>query len=802
MPAIKFTNFDFNQLRMAEKCARVAQFNTDWNAFVAFVDDPANSSHQRFGAFAMAEVKRIRPEVEQEVQNRSGSAPFLIFLDQGETRCFVAVSKPPEDVVYVWPCWRSEEARRNRQLDGPACLRKLATLALGAREGVDLKFSEQENKAFMWKASAVHPLQVLENAYQRIVHKAGSQADADPIQAQSETLSRYFLQDAGDPACFDEKASPTADGGQLSAVRMNHLIETFYLFRLLVRYQAESPQEISEETRVDLSGDLTKLLHNGDRAKMGWLSAWLTKKIAELGKEVARINGAGERRVLFFLKGGRALNYFLGTPEKGENDWDTQVVIDPRLPAEEWYQAFTKVHDVLLTALRRFRVEFTGLVQANAASFSDYLLDKAGPDVPDDEEVDDYDLGDVQSRGLHASCKAELIDIGIPRRDSASALEEWMRLSSPGALLEKDGVIFPHREYYLNEYLMMVRDAFLPGADVRKAPKRITRFNLVLASGGHDAADAVEAARLKALPKTADAIGQLQRKDRRELFRVIFSQFVEGYNLLQDRELAEAFDQKSVAALTNPPPLPGPLAEKLDDAQRSLAADVGLAHALSEVMREHWQQRNAFFEQNRAFFAGFLREASQLTYESLGALDAQFAVAGSFAAQLHAGHLRMTPQGLEPIRRILVKLQCAKGRNQGDVIDAVRNVITRLAADSRKLQLVDMPVASKYRSMTLFWSEKASIGAFRYAPLVMKIRVAPQTGRQLPVLTSIDGIPVLDLRYIAADYLNKTSKIDEMGSRRTLAAAKAAVAEMLSQFDFESDRGDDAPVAVRTAGSR
>ncbi len=48
----------------------------------------------------------------------------------------------------------------------------------------------------MWKASSVHPLQVLENAYQRIVRKAGNQADADPVQAQSETLARYFMQDA------------------------------------------------------------------------------------------------------------------------------------------------------------------------------------------------------------------------------------------------------------------------------------------------------------------------------------------------------------------------------------------------------------------------------------------------------------------------------------------------------------------------------------------------------------------------------------------------------------------------------
>jgi hypothetical protein len=34
---------------------------------------------------------------------------------------------------------------------------------------------------------------------------------------------------------------------------------------------------------------------------MGWLSAWLTKKIAELGEKIDKLNSSGERRVIFFL---------------------------------------------------------------------------------------------------------------------------------------------------------------------------------------------------------------------------------------------------------------------------------------------------------------------------------------------------------------------------------------------------------------------------------------------------------------------------------------------------------------------
>ena len=84
-------------------------------------------------------------------------------------------------------------------------------------------------------------------------------------------------------------------------------------------------------------------------------------------------------------------------------------------------------------------------------------------------------------------------------------------------------------------------------------------------------------------------------------------------------------------------------------------------------------------------------------------------------------------------------------------------------------------------------TRRREIGNFTYSPLVMKIRRAEQTGSQLPVLSSIDGVPVLDLRYVVADYRKKASKIDERGARRILASATATASEMLSRFNFDSD---------------
>lgn len=686
------------------------------------------------------------------------------------------------------PGWREEEQRIN---DGATCLRKMAVLALGARPDISLRFPEQEDKAFMWKAPTVHPLQVLENSYQRIVRSAGEKPGADSLKTESETLSRFFIQDAGEAEPFKAfKPVSEADGKSLAAVKMNHLIVTFYLYRLLVQFRADSSKEISDDLRADLSGDLTKLLHNGDRAKMGWLSQWLTKKIATLGVKIDELNARGKKkRFIFFLKGGRALNYFLGTPEKGENDWDTQVVIDPSLPAEEWYKCFTEVHDVLLAELRTFKTEFAELVEKNSVSFAEYLRDKADPEGGDDEEADENEASDVLSSSDHTSCKAELIDIGLPRRDSASALEEWTHLSAANHLLTSEGVVYPHREYYLNEYLMMIRDTFLDG-EMRKAPKRILRLGLILKSGrgrGSALSPAVAKA-FSALPETAKAVAALQDKGRQELFGVIFSQFVEAYNLHQDAELAAHFDQRSVALIQAPPALHDELAALLDEGPKITATDIGTAHELSTLMDKHWKCRNDFFTDGERFrfFTGFVRDLSRATSKSLKDVEAQFAVAGSYAARLQADHLRLTPSGLEPVRRILVKLQCGQGRNRSEVMDSVRDTIRSAAEATNKFTVSEVAEGEK-QALLLYWKDKATIGGFTYSPLVMKIRVAEQKGSQLPVLASIDGIPVLDLRYLVADYLRKTSKIDERGSRRTLASATAALSEMLSKFDFDSD---------------
>src|SRR5260370_6089207 len=244
-----------------------------------------------------------------------------------------------------------------------------------------------------------------------------------------------------------------------------------------------------------------------------------------------------------------------------------------------------------------------------------------------------------------------------------------------------------------------------------------------------------------------------------------------------------------MAMISNARELPTTPDALLDASQKEIASIAGVAHHLSMQMDEHWASRNQFFEERLPFFTDFVQNLSRLTNPGLQKTRAQFAVAGSYAARLHANHLRIQVDCLEPIRRILIKLPCSHGSNRADVMNAVRADIRNAAEATQKLRVIDVSEADK-QSLLIYWNEKVSIGSFTYAPLVMKVRVAEQKGKQLPVLSSIEAMPVLDPRYLVADYLKKTSKIDERGARRVLASATAAVSEMLSKFDFDSDDPD------------
>jgi hypothetical protein len=104
---------DFNARRLKDGWTRVADLN-DFQAFANFVNYPGNASHKRFGPYAMAQVKKFYPEVEEEAgKGASRPGQFAIFLDEGASQKFVSLSGTEDDVVLVWSC-RNQPATLRR----------------------------------------------------------------------------------------------------------------------------------------------------------------------------------------------------------------------------------------------------------------------------------------------------------------------------------------------------------------------------------------------------------------------------------------------------------------------------------------------------------------------------------------------------------------------------------------------------------------------------------------------------------------------------------------------------------------
>ena len=113
---------------------------------------------------------------------------------------------------------------------------------------------------------------------------------------------------------------------------------------------------------------------NRDRA---WLSGWLKAKMREIDGVLQRIGN-----LQFHLKGGRALEYVRRLPDEGRNDWDTSVLIDPDLSADDWYAKFAEIHNDLVPRLQRFKREFFVLVHKHAGEINaslDTYVPKAKP---------------------------------------------------------------------------------------------------------------------------------------------------------------------------------------------------------------------------------------------------------------------------------------------------------------------------------------------------------------------------------------------------------------------------------------
>jgi hypothetical protein len=562
----------------------------------------------------------------------------------------------------------------------------------------------------------------------------------------------------------------------VGSVQMVYSIEDFLLFRLLVRYRVEAERELSPADIKRASGTLTELLNNGHP----WLTAWLEAKIKELGQRIVEADGTDN--TLFFLKGGRAVNYAMVPPEPGANDWDTQIVINPGLPAAEWYKVFGRVANAVLLALSGFKLELYLLLYDQAAKF----LEELPPPVAAVSPPFDPDSDDAHA----ADCKAELIDVGLPRYGSVEAREQWLRMSGEGGILQVGGVPIPGYLYYIEEYVLLIREVFAgTSLSLRKAPERIKRLNRILRLAGVEAVVDREAAQIPVglLTQSLAAISEFELTSQYVLI-LLLRQFVDAYGLIKETSLAKQFDDYFAAQLEEEawPPYPDGLQILVDQlveqrkwppADAQLTNMVGFGQTISATMATHFEDRANFYAIHRELLTGFVHWVSA-PFLQKDELEVQIAVRGSFAAHLHADYNRYARQdALEPVAYVSIGLYL--GTLDADPAEALTLVTEAVATYMAKFpDYFSLVLDNERHTLRLYWKDADTIAPFRYTPLAVDIVVDPTPQR--PLLAYVWGMPVLGLRDLIREYQEQAAAIDEFGRRSELRRTTAALTAILT----------------------
>jgi hypothetical protein len=831
---------------------------------------------------------------------------------------------------FVWP--DSDDPLEKLIWEPSDLFDELAALAT-RKTGANVVCPTQKDAALLWSAAAVHPLQALQNTYQRLVREASRDIvddearktkegdelgkfcyfessaprlmaqpkgaaggiaelldkvekdlakvqraaaegaeDGSPISAAGRARATRALTDlltvrayysngavkvpaleAADRglAGMDVKISGALTWGDLDKVARAlgrahremgrvynglcciqnfHIIEPFYLFRLLVKFRIESASAIPSSKRIEVSGVLTSLLHN--HARQAWLFNWLRDKLVELNRRLGAACGDNAR---FFLKGGRAAKYLVGLPTKGENDWDTQIIINPNLRAGAWYENFLKVHNLVLVFLQEAKAEFLVQCHEHANEFGavvdEWRAQEAGADERREEdqtgeeidalltdlemvgemqaddaigevdarEVDDDEgeaEGEVQLDVVKENCKAELIDIGIPRRDTVEAFEQWEHFVPD--LMVVEGMPIPGHLYYVAEYVMMIRDIFAGGTiSLVKTPKRVMRLREVLVLPGLAQYIARERAHIPppVLPASVPLVDGLPVAEK-SVLTVLLKQFAEALDLDVDPGLALCFDTLFSANLgarkakaKYPPALVDAIAKQAGytGEYESLCDCIGYAQWVAEAVGKHMAgPRAKFMTEQRAVLGAFVKAiytASIFSQED--DLEVRFAVAGSFAALLHAEYAEYDRiDRLDPLRRVDLKIYCKADGDPATVRELILPLVDQYLLHPQTTQFkVELHGED---AICLYWPAEVGFGeGFTYTPLVLKITVQ-KCDEDWPQLAFVRGFPVLALRDLVWEYKREAGHIEELFTQRRLKKAIECMVDMLTRFENPS----------------
>lgn len=748
----------------------------------------------------------------------------------------------------------------------------------GQGEGEDAFKKRREAQAK--RALAIPPLAEMDRKMGR-VHKALTTVPltrelCETAHAQL-VKAHHDLSDAMDGVC---------------SVQNFHSIEPFYLFRLMVKFELRATSAIPAGLRARVSAGATGFLHNS--GQMAWLFAWLRDKLVDLDKRLATAlptKGAktddwpgGEPRYAFYLKGGRAAKYAQNQGPNGENDWDTNIIINPNLPAAEWYRTFLIVHNEVLRFLTDAKREFTiemydpdhaakllaaldehqaaldraaqekrdqevadrqrreqeqrqaappGIVGSVFGALWSLWLPDAGAQEVQDPVLRDRDnaidrVADRQAdlaaplrqgieieEGEREGCKAELIDIGIPRRDTIEAFAQWMHVC-PHVTKCPDGIPIPNHLYFVAEYTLMVREAFANRSiSIGKTPKRVMRLLEVLELAEMDGLvdpEWTDHIPDGVLATSAPKVDQLEAPRKRMIKFLVVHLFL-AYELRIDAGLTKCFDTLFASALGAPKSkavYPKGLTDAIqtyrdDEAKKpqqkqvpyapkheTLCDLIGYVQWVAQRMDVHFRKERApYLLENRGDLERFV---SAIYTGSVFALheeiEVKLAITGAFAARLHAEYGRLEParlEELEPVRRLDLTVYARSGAKPEIALELVEPLVRSYidkGSGGGNVKFVALPVAGDTLCLTLP-EEKAFSAEFTYKPLVVKI-TAVACEEIWPSVSFIRGLPVLNLRDLIWEYKRRAGEIEEAYTQEGLRICVDALGDLLTRFETPS----------------
>jgi len=573
-------------------------------------------------------------------------------------------------------------------------------------------------------------------------------------------------------------------------VTNNEAIPSFFLLRLLIPYRFDVKELKERLYPFVASALLTSLLHNQQQ----WLFKLMQSLIADLAGELSNM---GKNDVVFFLKGGRGISYLSGIPESGENDWDTQILINPELPWNQWWERYELVRDVVNNRLLRYNFIFSANLMNNTPSLiktvEDAKLDieKIRKQVNSLEEQEKIDEEAIQAdtlveqrkwqelgRKLSGECKAELIDVGLPRYFTIELLEQWRHVRET-VQLSPQGIPYPGAAYFIDELIGMVRQFYAgvsPSPD--KMSKRLARLLGLLAAKDLSPDAQLFLNREETFVKAAGLINclkllaQINDLSIKRLMTILLGQFCVAYWLDTDQDLARAFDEFAFGKLQ---------AVVQPSSNNSPAEQVfSASQEISTVMIRHLAARGDLVLEQTGAIAVIVQALAQMVKTRMVAV-----VEGSLAILLHQRKAGPSVKnGVSPAVFATVALYLQDCASAQDVTDEMLKDFSRsieqIVSSGSSFGMVGAD--SRTKSIRVFAKNALPLieKGYAYQPLMIAFELKARSQLNM-VMGSPTSPNILALPSLISWCRSRAADVSEWAMRQTLSETFGALIEMQAQ---------------------